>query len=171
MSIFALELIAKEKEEKTGKIDLGKCGLTELPEELFELTWLEELIISNIIWDYKNLEVVEGVNQELPNQLRKIPHRIYKLKNLKCLHFSGDWKFETWKVESIEPLQHLTQLQTLNLSGNKISDISFLQHLTQLQTLNLWGNEISDISFLQHLTQLQTLNLSGNKISDISFLQ
>jgi len=36
----ALELIAKEKKEnrETGP---GKCGLNELPEKLFELTWLE----------------------------------------------------------------------------------------------------------------------------------
>ena len=31
----------KEKKERTGTLDLGNCGLTELPEELFELTWLE----------------------------------------------------------------------------------------------------------------------------------
>ena len=38
----------KEKEEKTGKLDLGRCGLTELPEELFELEWLEELMTSGL---------------------------------------------------------------------------------------------------------------------------
>jgi internalin A len=40
----ALELIKKEKKERTGRLDLGNCGLSELPDELFELTWLEELI-------------------------------------------------------------------------------------------------------------------------------
>ena len=49
----ALELIAKEKKEKTGKLDIGKCGLTELPEELFDLERLEELYVSNRFWDYK----------------------------------------------------------------------------------------------------------------------
>jgi Leucine-rich repeat (LRR) protein len=67
-------------------------------------------------------------------------------------------------------LQNLSQLQSLDLSYNKISDYSFLQNLSQLQSLDLSGNKISDISFLQNLSQLQSLGLSGNKISDISFL-
>ena len=37
MSELALKLIEKEKEERTGKLDLGKCGLKELPDILFEL--------------------------------------------------------------------------------------------------------------------------------------
>lgn len=31
---LALQLIAKEKQERTGKLDLGNCGLTELSYEL-----------------------------------------------------------------------------------------------------------------------------------------
>ena len=37
---LALALIEKEKQEKTGFLDLGNCGLTEVPEELRELVWL-----------------------------------------------------------------------------------------------------------------------------------
>ncbi len=43
MSGLALRLIAKEKEEWTGKLDLGKCGLLYLPHELFELKLLVTL--------------------------------------------------------------------------------------------------------------------------------
>ena len=43
MSQLADQLIEKEKQEKTGRLDLGCCGLTELPDALFELVWLEEL--------------------------------------------------------------------------------------------------------------------------------
>jgi internalin A len=39
----ALQLIEIEKIQRTGYLDLGNCGLTELPEELFELVWLESL--------------------------------------------------------------------------------------------------------------------------------
>jgi hypothetical protein len=41
----ALELIENEKREKTGMLDLGNCGLTELPETVGELPWLEKLVI------------------------------------------------------------------------------------------------------------------------------
>ena len=44
MSELALQRIREAKEQRLTRLDLGNCGLTELPDELFELTWLEELI-------------------------------------------------------------------------------------------------------------------------------
>jgi internalin A len=40
---IARERIAKEAEDKTGFLDLGMLGLTELPEELFRLKHLRRL--------------------------------------------------------------------------------------------------------------------------------
>ena len=40
---IALQRIAHEAEARTGALDLGMLGLTELPEELFALTHLQEL--------------------------------------------------------------------------------------------------------------------------------
>ena len=71
----------------------------------------------------------------------------------------------------LAPLKALSQLQTLYLSYNQISDYSFLKELGQLQTLDLSSNRISDYSFLKELGQLQTLDLSSNRISDYSFLK
>ena len=42
MSELALQRIREAKEKRLTRLDLGNCGLTELPEELFELTWLED---------------------------------------------------------------------------------------------------------------------------------
>ena len=42
-SKIALERIAQEAKARTGKLDLGMLGLTELPQELFRLTYLQEL--------------------------------------------------------------------------------------------------------------------------------
>ena len=49
MSELAQKLIQEEKNPKTrtDKLDLGNCGLTDIPEEVFELTWLEELSFCN----------------------------------------------------------------------------------------------------------------------------
>ena len=91
------------------------------------------------------------------------------LTNLQTLNLSGN------SISDIGALANLTNLTELKLSGNKfISDISALGNLTNLQTLNLSYNNISDISALANLTNLQTLktlNLSGNGISDISALE
>lgn len=62
MSELAKQLIAKEKQERTGKLDLGQCGLTDLElqiPELFELTWLEELNLSNRWWDGEKRKWIE----------------------------------------------------------------------------------------------------------------
>ena len=73
-------------------------------------------------------------------------------------------------ISDISALANLTNLQTLNLSGNSISDIGALANLTNLTELNLSGNNISDISALGNLPNLQTLDLSGNGIISIGEL-
>jgi hypothetical protein len=62
----------------------------------------------------------------------------------------------------------LTNLRTLDLQANEISDISVLSGLTNLTTLALGRNQISDISALSGLTNIEWLNISNNEIRDIS---
>ncbi len=45
MSELALQLIQEAKEIRATHLDLGNCGLTKLPDELFELVWLEKLVL------------------------------------------------------------------------------------------------------------------------------
>jgi len=42
-----LEKINDEMEKKTGRLDLGQCGLTFIPDQIAEMDWLEELILGN----------------------------------------------------------------------------------------------------------------------------
>ena len=56
MSELALQLIRENKQkhargEDAGFLDLGNCGLTEVPEEIGELVWLETLSFSSERWD------------------------------------------------------------------------------------------------------------------------
>ncbi|MEZ4931367.1 MAG: hypothetical protein R2788_04445 [Saprospiraceae bacterium] len=91
MSELALKLITQEKEERTGKLDIGRCGLTELPEELFELVWLEELVVSNMWIETKKNDWVNSQNNEEDNVINNIPIEITKLQKLKSLKLSGDY--------------------------------------------------------------------------------
>ena len=59
----AQALIQKEKKERTGKLDLGCCGLTALPPQLFDLHWLEELILSNRWLDQEKREWIYSQNK------------------------------------------------------------------------------------------------------------
>ena len=81
-------------------------------------------------------------------------------------------------IKSLNGLETATNLHSLNLSHNRISDLTPLAYLTQLQVLSLDSNEISDIAplaycrlmiidCLETATNLQELSLDSNKISDI----
>lgn len=63
----ALALIAEAKRTRATTLDLGNCGLRELPDALFELTWLEELILSSR-WGEFDLETLKWEDQESRNE-------------------------------------------------------------------------------------------------------
>lgn len=59
MSELALKLIRENIEkhrrgEDATFLDLGNCGMTEVPEEIGECVWVEELVLSNTWLDYNN---------------------------------------------------------------------------------------------------------------------
>lgn len=89
MSELALKLIREAKENRSTHLDLGNCGLTELPDELFELTWLEELILSSKWWEYSLNDIKEHLkyseNMKVANNIEKIPYDIQNLSKLKKL--------------------------------------------------------------------------------------
>ena len=74
------------------------------------------------------------------------------------------------KLVTSVPLTGLTQLESLLIGGNQIDNdgVQILANLTQLRTLSLYVNQISDISPLASLTKLTGLWLDRNQISDVS---
>lgn len=70
-------------------------------------------------------------------------------------------------------LENLTELEILNLSGNRIEKISGLENLTELRVLDLSENGlgskgyIKKIEGLDSLKKLEALHLHGNKIQTI----
>ena len=67
----------------------------------------------------------------------------------------------------LTPLAGLTQLATLGLYRNQISDLTPLAGLPYLRTLDVSTNRISDLTPLARLTSLTTLELADNRISDL----
>eukprot|EP01083_Nonionella_stella_P308669 1090165_1 len=70
-------------------------------------------------------------------------------------------------VTNIEPLRGFSQLKKLYLEGNNISNIEPLTGLNELARLNLNHNKLKDIGALAGLKALTQLFLSRNMISDI----
>ncbi len=74
------------------------------------------------------------------------------------------------KIEEIEGLDELIQLETLHLSKNQISEISGLERLKNLKGLHLEENKITEIKGLESLLPLKYLHLGNNEITKINGL-
>ncbi|MDI9869055.1 COR domain-containing protein, partial [Flectobacillus roseus] len=85
-----------------------------------------------------------------------------KLTNLNSLDLRNN------KITDIRFLEKLTNLNSLDLRNNKITDIRFLEKLTNLNSLDLRNNKITDFRFLEKLTNLNSLDLRSNQITDIT---
>lgn len=63
-------------------------------------------------------------------------------------------------------LEKLTQLECLNLSGNKLTEVpKGLDKLKQLKTLWLGGNKLTSVKGLEKLTYLTDLTFFGGNPS------
>ena len=81
--------------------------------------------------------------------------------NYKVLNLSSQ------KLETLELLEDLTQLTTLNLNDNKLTledknSQEILKNMTNLTNLTLSNNQITNIKAINNLSNLKTLYLSGN---------
>lgn len=160
----AKELIEENKRTKVKYLDLGDCGLTELPKELFDCVWLEGL---NLGQTNVELDFLESENKESQRKERKNPNKIIdinglvKLKHLRFLYLENN------NIEKIESLSHFEVLKTLNLSNNCIENADCLIGLQKLEILDLSNNYLQDISFINNLQSLERLDVSLNKLKDV----
>ena len=176
MSRQAQQLIAQAKAEGWKRLDLGKCDLTDLETqvpELFELTNLEELVLSNVWYEWNEAtqkwELKRSSNIGEENYLSKLPKRLSNLKNLKVLICGGSYG-NNWEISDYSVVKQLPQLTHLNLCGNKLTKIENLDKLPNLQFLNLSDTKITEIENLDNLPILQELDLSVNEITKLENL-
>ena len=168
MSELALKLIAENKKTQAPFLDLGNCGLTEMP-DISSLYWLDTLIVSNQLWDRKEKRWQSSQNNGESNNILAVKTG-YIPSSVKTMVLAGDYNLN-WKIKDWTFITHLINLESLEISFNEIDKITFLNNLINLKSLDLRVNQISDSSFLSNLTGLQSLYLGSNKISDYSFLE
>ncbi|MBU1621136.1 MAG: hypothetical protein KJ556_01835 [Gammaproteobacteria bacterium] len=188
MSKLALKLIAENKQSKATTLDLGCCGLTELPRELAELVWLEQLYLSSDRPEGKlsGLYRMPSHNKGRSNEALQDIGLLENLPLLQIVSINGT------SVENLMPLAGLKQLRELHaldcplsslnsLAGmhrlellqcnsEYITDLSPLSGLYELQHLGLKSAQATDYSPLGCLNELKVLNLESSNVSNLSFL-
>lgn len=174
MSELALKLIKEAKEQRLTRLDLGNCGLTELPDELFELVWLEELILSSEwqVYDFKTKywKRALSINEDISNNISVLSDDFYKLTNLKILIIRGG-RTTKWDLNDIKPLSTLYNLEQLYICHTNVYDITPLANLFNLQQLFLYDTYIENISSLKNLKSLKILEVYDTKITKIDELR
>ncbi|AEE54508.1 Miro domain protein (plasmid) [Haliscomenobacter hydrossis DSM 1100] len=160
---IALYLIRENKRTQSPRLDLSCLGLTELPDELWECTWVQQLSLGRKQW---NEERQSWSLQDYHNRstFTSLPNKIAQLTNLKTLLLDG--------VPSIDltPLTGLKSLLHLDISDADITDITPISALTHLKVLQLSVDDIPDLSPLNSLVNLEELVLDHKELRDASLL-
>lgn len=71
------------------------------------------------------------------------------------------------EIQSLKPLEIMSQLYRLNISNTSISDLSPLSVLGNLQYLNLNHTAVSDLSALSDLKNLKQIQIEYTGVSDL----
>ena len=131
--------------EKLTHVDLSNCGLTSIPEAIFELGDSLELL---------NLG---------GNNLFELPDAMLKLQKLRILFFAQN-KFQNIPII----LGKLSSLFMLSFKSNQVSYIDGSSLSPSINWLILSDNKISEIPpSIGKLTGLRKLMLAGNELTTI----
>lgn len=125
---------------------------------------IEQLVCSqlNKASGYITKSEAESITQlDLSNTGVQDLSELVKLPNLVSLDLSSNQYTQITLPEGL-------RLETLNISGNRISDLSFVSSVPGLKTLIAEGNLIKDLSQISLCSSLTVLNLNGNLIRDIA---
>lgn len=164
--IIARERIAREAEELTGFLDLGRLGLRVLPKELFQLKHLQRLNLGAICIGGANGQQFKAAASNIaPNDLEADLGRLAELTKLNTL-----WLVST-PVSSLSQIANLSGLQSLDCSDTAVSDLSPLKGLHDLQSLHCSHSAVSDLSPLESHLSLQALDCSATAVRDLSPLE
>jgi len=117
---------------------------------------------------YSDDEISSLFDKQELSDIQKIIHPKEFMKNFTRKY---DHLQPVKDIADIEELKTLTDITSLNLIQNYITEIKGLEEFTYLRELVLNMNEIEEIKNLEHLRHLRYLSLSGNHISKIKGLK
>lgn len=162
------QIIDREMSERTGRLDLGRTGLTHIPTEIMQMDWLQELILGNDDNVYPGyISSSTTANHGQPNRLQidELVKQLHGFPNLKTL------ALHDLKLGEIPGLIGMEKLETLDLDGNEISQIRFEpKRFPALKKLYLGNNGLSEIEEPENLAGLEVLHLNLNKFAALGNL-
>ncbi|MBN2322925.1 MAG: leucine-rich repeat domain-containing protein [Spirochaetes bacterium] len=80
----------------------------------------------------------------------------------------GELDLSDYGILHLDGIEHLSNVTSLNLSGNRIGDLGPLSSLLNLESLFIAENRVSDVEALSLLSGLKELDLSFNAIEHVN---
>jgi small GTP-binding protein len=186
----ALKKINECKIKQSAELDLSKLNLRQLPDQIYELNFLERLISRDNPLEYlhesigylkslKYMDIADVKFSELPQsfsnltdleyltlsgkQIEKFPEQLLSLHKLISIDLT-DCKI----TELPEELDRLENLETLWLLRNPISKIDHLPNLlSNLIQLSVHHTEINNYDFLEKLIKIQNLSMGNSNLKEL----
>ncbi|OXM82850.1 stalk domain-containing protein [Paenibacillus rigui] len=134
---------------------------------------IEDPVLEQAIRHELNIEDRPLQYQDLQQLTSLYPQTEQKMKSLKGLEWATNLTslmVPDQQITDLSPLQNLYRLRFLGLNGNQITNVCPIAGLNQIDRLVIYDNQISDIHCLSRLTGLTDLLADHNQIKDISAL-
>ena len=147
------------------RLDLS-CGLTTLPDEIFQLADSLEILnlTGNALTDLP-IDLTKLIKLKVifcsENQFKYVPDVLGKMQNLSMVGFKAN------KIATVSAKSLPENLQWLILTDNQLSSLpSEIGQCSRLQKLMLAGNQLTELpATLAACTQLELLRISANQLN------
>lgn len=134
-------------------------SLHKLERATFELTEETDFSVLSTLTQLRWLEISGSLGRSVLSDVKFVA----PLVSLTNLDLSGN------DIENIAPLENLSDLVTLKLTGNKnLTDISALSDLVNMSNLQLRQTQVSDLTALTNMNKLGILWLDRTPVADLS---
>ncbi len=178
---IAQKRIDECRKSQSAYLDLSGCNLYEIPEEVYEMGWIEVLDFSSSYYFEKKLI---GIFQKKLIKAIRLEDKSFDYIHewLKGIY---QWNRDFSKVILIhnvpvkknylksldKRIAKLPNLHTLLLANNELKEVPpILADLSKLKVLNLSNNDLREIpSFVGEWTQMEFLDLSNNQLKQHLF--
>jgi hypothetical protein len=139
----ALWRIDREREAKSGTLDLGRLKISEIPHEVIQLNWL------------RNFDAFKS-------KIRSFSY-LSEMYNLEKIFASGS------QIMNLLALRSCVNLRYLNLENCPIVKLDGIQGCTRLQYLDIDGTDVYDLKPLKRLKNLRVLliNCRADSLEDV----
>jgi internalin A len=158
---IALKLIDKESREKTGTLDIGRLGLTEIPAQVYTLTHLRVLNLGISYWNEAG-EVTSSKN----DRLSKLTEHVITQPNER-----EGRETSKYFIQLLPDIKHLENLISLSTYQARVKALPIeISSIKGLRFIAMRCDEFSDLSPLKNAIRLEKLVCEGCKVSDLTLL-